>query len=232
MSGIKFEEIKEILANSIKNNRKPKDHFIKTYLHLEVRNEDDETIAKRKYLSRSWVQPFAYVLYGLMNGSKPTVYGIPYKGNLNTGPVCAMSISSSTVYIGNLFNVLAPDGNGKYGIVAGTGTIPVSATGMLMQQWIDEGNIHYYGTTLSQLTPITGGYEFAVVRQISNKTQNPIQLTEFGLVAKPVLGYSGSCGGDPNADLYWMLLHDVRTSAPSIPSNSVLIVKYIFNFLV
>jgi len=232
VNSIKFEEIKEILANSIKDNRKPKDHFIKTYLNLEVRNEDDKIIAKRKYLSRSWVQPFAYMLYQLMTGSKPTIYGIPSNGNLNTGPACAINITSSNPYIGNLFNALAPDGNGKYGIVAGKGTIPVSATGMLMQQWIDEGDIHYYGTALTPLTKITNGYEFAIARQIVNKTQNPIQLTEFGLIAKPLLSYSSSCGSGSPADLYWMLLHDVRTSAPSIPPNSVLVVKYIFDFIV
>jgi len=226
VSALKFDELKEILVNSALNKNR-KDHMIKTYLELEVYNEDKDLIAKKRYRSRSWVKPFMIILQGIMNNTIPTFPGF-YSSLTSTYDI---SIQDSQVNIGNLFNVLGPEGNSWYGIIAGTGTNPINCDSYTMQSPISEGDLHYYATNVQNVNAIRGGWEFWVTRSLLNKTTNPMTLSEFALIAK----YTGSMliGSTyaSSASIYWMLLHDVVSNPPSIPGNSVLVVKYIFDFL-
>jgi len=231
VNALKFEELKEMLTNSVLS-RRSNDHMIRTYLEVEVINEDGERIFKRRYRSKSWTKNMITVLLALMNNQKPTFVGDNYCNDNNSGYYTAITINDYNIPLKTLFNVLAPEGNSCYGIVVGTGTGTINLDSYVPIRPVGEGSLHYGPTTLTPPYSISGGWEFSINRQITNTTQNPMTISEFMLMLDYHGNFTWNLQALLNSDVFWMILHDVLSNPPTVPSNSALNTKYLFDFLV
>jgi len=196
---------------------------IKTEIEIEVRDKNGKLIEYKRFPSHSWVKNFLAALRGLFAGG--LTYEVDQIRDLDGVPHSYPAMSSTYLRI-----LVAVGGAGQdnKGILFGTGDTPVTPDDYDLASRILEGTgsnqMNYGNTTLEEITAITNGYQFRIVRTATNNSGASITVKEIGLAAN----YAHKSDGE----VYFLLARDVLPSAITVSNGSTLTVRYIISFTV
>jgi len=206
-------------------------------LSITVKDKNGKIIKQHKQYSHSFLMSFLAMLSSLMLNAYNTE-GNWYYFKITTGLWYSIDSYTTTAY--DLLNILDVANDSTYGIVVGTGTTPPTPNDFALENQIVNGTGSgqlIYGahsvsptpatTTLSaqSTTPTTGlltisgnTTSFTVSRTFQNQSGASITVSEVGIITESML-----TGG---AVEYILLIHDLLSSAITVPNMSVMAITY------
>ena len=201
--------------------------IIRPVIELEVRDKNGKLIEKRRLRGHSLLMNFFNMFYGLL--------GEP---NVTSASITTTSDTSETLETtyppGNRcspwYNIglTAGQGNDNFGLVVGSGTATPTLNDYKLETPIangtESGQLEYGATTVNSPSCGSSSCNITVVRTFTNGTSNAITVNEIGLIAQ-----YNSCN---DHIYYYLIARDVLSSSVSVPANSTLTVRYIFEFTI
>jgi hypothetical protein len=200
--------------------------FPEAWVEWELRSPDGKVVGRGRKRSQTFVGNALALLYMLLG-----TWGTAVGGYIVSTPAAIvdtvgyvrtsyLGTSGSGVFLGGM----APDGDTSAGIVAGSGTAPVTLGDYKLASPIPHGSragqLYYYATVVEVPTTGTSEWYFRVLRNMENRGSPSITVYEFGLFIR--LGTLGS-------PYYFtaMLARDVIPGGVTIPQYYVLQARYL-----
>jgi len=210
-------------------------------LTITVKDKNGKIIKQHKQHSHSFLMNFLAMLATMMVNSYNSYNNFFYYRS-TTGTWWSPSTGGTygATNSEELFDMLDDANDSTYGIVVGTGTATPTPNDYNLQSQIINGTGAgqlYYGahsisptpTTTSNgnmtsppspgtLTPSGNTTSFSVSRTFQNQSGASITVSEVGILAQS-LGFN-----QPN--IYILIIHDLLSSAITIPNNGVMAITY------
>mgnify|MGYP000241628615 CR=1 FL=1 len=199
------------------------------YIEYEIRDRGGKLISKSREKAHSWLKQFIQFIlanfvcrYGTTEEAFmitiKTVDGadtnapIPYTVNAHYEVMCSW----------------ASAGDDEYGIVVGSNgdanTHDQYALNSKISHGTGSGQLSYSEMILEELAePITGQYQFRMIRSFTNNSGASIDVREHGLYIKSHLG---------GVDGVYCVIREVPSTPQTIPDGATLTVRYIFSITV
>jgi len=186
--------------------------FPKVYIEIEVRDRNGNIIEKRKEPSRTWVQNFMNLLWGIFSGA-------PFQVTLPNASTNTVNISRCCdAYL----TVNAGQNDDSFGIVVGSGTTAYSVSQYTLSQQIQNGTgngqLLYGSTTVNTVVDTGSSLVIQIVRTFTNDSGSSVSVNEIGLM----ISVGQSC-----ANWKFLIARDVLSSGVTVPNGSTLTVRYI-----
>jgi hypothetical protein len=176
------------------------------YYEVILRDKQGKVIAHLKSTAKSWLKQWSQLVYGGMSFVAQSV--------LDTNGV---SRTQSITY--DLLNIAAPAGNASLGVVAGTGTDPVTINDYRLQSQIVHGvgvgQLNHQATEIIY-PPLVSGSEcyFLVKRILLNQSGGIVSVNEIGVYGAITSSYP-AC-----------IIRDVLAGTVNIPDGGSITVIY------
>jgi hypothetical protein len=179
---------------------------MKLYYEVIVKDKDGRLLAHLKQPARSWLKQWSQLIYGGMSGVAQSV--------LDTNGV---SRTQSTTY--DLLGIAGPAGNASLGVVAGTGTNPVTINDYRLQSQIVHGvGVGQFNHQATEIIypPLVSGSEcyFQVKRIFINGSGGMVSVNEIGVYGAITSSYP-AC-----------IIRDVLVGTVNIPDGGSMTVIY------
>jgi len=205
-------------------------------LTVTVKDKDGKIIKQHKQHSHSFLMNFLAILGNLM--LSPYNNYSNYYFFVSTADTWWCYTPSSTVQ--NILTILDGANDSTYGILVGTGTATPTPNDYNLERQIQNGTGSgelIYGAhsispqvsttgiagqtttpTSGVLTPSGNVTSFQVSRTFQNQSGASITVSEVGIMAEATL--------NQNVTQYVLLIHDLLSSAITIPNNGVMAITY------
>jgi len=224
------------IKDTIKDTLRLKNN-IDIRLTVTIKDKNGKIIKQHKQHSHSFLMNFATIIAQEMLNS----YGSSnnyYNFRVTAGSWYSYNFTASN--ISNILTILDGANDSTYGIVVGTGTATPTPNDYNLQNQIingtGSGQLSYGAHTFSP-TPASGGIiaqtttptsgvltpsgnvtSFQVSRTFQNQSGASITVSEVGIITKALLSDTS-----PN---YILLIHDLLSSAITIPNGGVMAITY------
>jgi len=209
-------------------------------LTVTVKDKDGKIIKQHKQKSHSFLMNFAALLATTMyNPYNQSVNWYYFKSTAGTWYSLSNTSAGTTTY-NNIFDLLDSNNDSSYGIVVGTGTATPTPNDYNLQSQIvngtGSGQLVYGSHSISPtpatsalqagtttptsgvLTPSGNTTSFQVSRMFQNQSGASITVSEVGIIAE-VYAYN-------NVSIYVLIIHDLLSSAITIPNGGVIAITY------
>ena len=206
-------------------------------LTVTVKDKDGKIIKVHKQKSHSFLMNFAAMLASLMLNPYGSISNYYYfLSTVNTW----WSYAPNYTNVSNALTILDGASDSTYGIVVGTGTATPTPKdyilGNQIQNGTGSGQLVYGAVTVSP-APATGGLaggtstpssgvltpsgnttSFTISRTFQNQSGASITVSETGIITKATL--------NGNNTEYVLIIHDLLSSAITIPNGGVMAITY------
>jgi len=207
--------------------------MIRAYLSYWHKNSNGKTIKYRRYRSDSFVgniiKFISFFMGNVTTRSRPIT--LPSRKFLTGHEIKRLDGTNfPDIAMAREIPLSAPSGNSDYGIVVGSGTVPVTLNDFRLQTKIPHGNLAgqlQYGdvriSTMDMSDPIK--WFFNIARTFTNATTANITITEVGLIVYLI---ADSATGIYSP--YYLIARDVLQEPITLAPNDSVLIQYRVNF--
>lgn len=198
---------------------------LKARYEVEVRDKDGKLLKRIKGKSHSFVQGFITMLSTYLQtgegGTFPSVTITDTGGTGRSLPMSTNSSASMTAYQCMLIYLLGASGQSGYGILVGTGTGATAITDTKLGTQIATGTganqMVYNQQSVESVVVSAPNASIRSTRTFTNNSGSTIVVSEIGWAWGQ---YYASAWGN------FLLLHDLLTTAISVPTGATATVRY------
>lgn len=205
---------------------------MKGYIEIVVRDKDGKIVKHGKHEMHSFLNNFLKALLGMLNATGGTA--LDASGVIKSATVTDVTGSDITIYIewytgsansggGTVFGANAPDNDDSYGIIVGSGTIPLALDQYALVSKIAHGTgtgqLDYGVSSYTELGLDMGVsppvYRFRLLRTFTNLTGASININEVGI---GVRNFWRAASGI-SKDVKFVIARDVLPTSYPVPAG-------------